>query len=579
MNESTRQHHPNLRIILVGMVFLVWFLTIGARAIYLQVFCYDDLSQRASDEYEKSIVTQGKRGVIYDSRQRVLAISVDAVSIAAFPKRIENITITANALAKILNIKAKVLKYKLESGKKFVWIKRVVTPKEEAAVKELQLKGIEFVPEHTRVYPNKTLASQVIGYTGIDGVGLEGIEYQFESMLKGDSGEFTVLKDALGRKFDMEKPVPPSFSGKNIVLTLDAWVQYFTEKALEEGILTNDAKSGMAIVMVPQTGAILAMANYPPFNPNTYDKFPMDVRRNRIVTDAFEPGSTMKIFSAAAAIESKICHAETMFYCENGKYKIGNNTIHDTKPYGWLSLQKIVKHSSNIGAIKISETIGPERLFKTLNDFGFGKRTGIDCPAETPGRLTSYSKWSRSDASVISFGYGISVSAVQLITAVSAIANDGLLMKPYIVRSISDPNGRMVQSFLPRPLRQVISKETAHTMKLILKTTVEEGGTGVKAAIDGYSICGKTGTAKKVGRSGEYSEGKYLSSFVGFFPMEQPQVAILVVVDEPKEQYYGGHVAAPIFRQIAYEIIRYMNIKPEIKQETLTVSNMKSLNG
>ena len=324
--------------------------------------------------------------------------------------------------------------------------------------------------------------------------------------------------------------------------------------------------------MAPKTGAILAMAHFPFFNPNSFNDYDKKLWRNRIITDPFEPGSTMKIFSAAAAIETGNSSPNSIFFCENGAYKIGKEVVHDIRPYGWLSLQQIIKHSSNIGAVKLSEITGPASLYKTLRDFGFGSKTGIDCPGETAGSLSPFNQWAKIDAGTISFGQGISVSALQLASAASAIANEGLLMKPYIVQAITDQNGRLIKSFEPRIVRRVVSEKTARTLVRIMQTVITKGGTGVKAAIEGYSVCGKTGTAQKIDEKGEYSDGKFISSFVGCAPAEKSEVVILVVIDEPQEEHYGSIVAAPVFRKIARKILSYMNIPPKRKTNKLIVS-------
>ena len=332
------------------------------------------------------------------------------------------------------------------------------------------------------------------------------------------------------------------------------------------------AKSGMVVVMATGTGAVLALAHFPFLNPNALNEFDQELWRNRVITDPFEPGSTMKIFSAAAAIESGSCSPNSIFYCENGAYRVGRHVVHDTHEYGWLSLQQIIKYSSNIGAIKFSTKTGSEYLFRTLRNFGFGKKTGIDSPGETAGSLASFKKWTKIDAGTISFGQGISVSALQLIAATSAIANKGILMKPYVVQAITDQNGRLLKSFGPRQGKRVISEKTAKTLTRIMQTVTTEGGTGVNAALSGHSVCGKTGTAQKIGKNGGYANGKYLSSFVGFVPSEHPKIAILVVIDEPKGQHYGGIVAAPGFRNIAQKTLAYMNISPKSKTDGLIVS-------
>jgi cell division protein FtsI (penicillin-binding protein 3) len=314
------------------------------------------------------------------------------------------------------------------------------------------------------------------------------------------------------------------------------------------------------------------LAHYPLLNPNALNEFDQDLWRNRVITDPFEPGSTMKIFSAAAAIESGTCSPNSIFYCENGAYRVGRHVVHDTHEYGWLSLQQIIKYSSNIGAIKFSTQTGSEHLFRTLQNFGFGIKTGIDCPGESAGSLSSFKKWTKIDAGTISFGQGISVSALQLIAATSAIANKGIFMTPYVVQAITDNNGRLIKSFAPSKGRRVISEKTARTLTRIMQTVTTEGGTGVNAALEGYSVCGKTGTAQKIGKNGGYENGKYVSSFVGFVPSEHPKVAILVVIDEPKGQHYGGTVAAPAFKNIAQKTLAYMNISPKSKTDGLMVS-------
>jgi cell division protein FtsI (penicillin-binding protein 3) len=314
------------------------------------------------------------------------------------------------------------------------------------------------------------------------------------------------------------------------------------------------------------------MAQAPLFNPNAYPRTDKALWRNRAITDQFEPGSTMKIFSAAAAIESAGIHPNDIFYCENGAYRIGRNVVHDHKKHGWLSLQQIVKYSSNIGAVKISEKIGPERLHRTLKKFGFGEKTGIDSPGETAGVLADYSRWSDIDTGAVAFGHGVSVSALQLATAVAAIANNGVLMKPYIVSRITDAGGKTLKRFEPETVRRVVSVETAQVVKNILKTVVTEGGTGTGAALDGYSVCGKTGTARKLDETGRYSNKHHIASFTGFAPADRPEIVVLVILDEPRENYYGGIVAAPVFKRIAQESLNYLGVPPDAGTTRFRVS-------
>ncbi|MDH3343675.1 MAG: penicillin-binding protein 2 [Desulfobacteraceae bacterium] len=560
------------RVIIVGIAFTLFFTIIGAKAMYLQIFCRSWLSEKAANQYEVSLISSGKRGTIYDRNLREMAVSIDVTSIAAHPPQIKNPKAAAKSLAKALKINRNVLAERLTSEKKFVWIKRKVTPKEAETVKNLNIDGLDFLREHKRFYPNKTLASQLIGFTDIDDNGLEGIEFYCNDDLKGAVSRNTILRDAHGRGFEAENTADSDSSGKNLVLTIDSNIQYIAETTLAETVTKFSAKSGMAVVMATGTGAVLALAHFPLLNPNALNEFDQELWRNRVITDPFEPGSTMKIFSAAAAIESGSCSPNSIFYCENGEYRVGRHIVHDTHEYGWLSLQQIIKYSSNIGAIKFSTKTGSEHLFRTLRNFGFGTKTGVDCPGETAGSLASFKKWTKIDAGTISFGQGISVSALQLIAATSAIANKGIFMKPYVVQAITDRNGRLIKSFGPRKGRRVISEKTAKTLTRIMQTVTTEGGTGVNAALEGYSVCGKTGTAQKIGNNGMYANGKYISSFVGFVPSEHPKVAVLVVIDEPKGQHYGGIVAAPGFRNIAQKTLAYMNLSPKSKTDGLIVS-------
>jgi len=567
------------RILLVGLSFFIALTAIAAKAIHLQVFQSQWLSQAASDQYEKSLTISGKRGNIYDRNQRPMAVSIDVTSIAAYPARIKDIEDTAKKLAAILKLDTRKIRQKLALDRSFVWIKRKTTARETQMVKELKLAGIGFVPEFNRFYPNRTLAAQALGFTGLDGKGLEGIEFYYNRQLKGAESKITILEDALGNGFRSENRRLAGNSGHNLVLTIDSNIQYITESTLIEAVNQFSANSAMAIVMQPRTGAILALAHFPTINPNSYLTFNKSLWRNRAITDPFEPGSTMKIFSAAAALESGNIKYNDIFYCENGAYKIGKNVVHDSSKHGWLSLQQIIKFSSNIGAVKIGEKVGAKTLYQTFQKFGFGARSGIDCPGETTGSLSHYSSWSEIDIGAISFGHGIAVSALQLITAVSAIANDGILMKPYIVMEISDQNGQPVKRFKPQQVRRVISARTAGIVKKILRTVTTKGGTGVNAALDRYSVGGKTGTARKLDETGKYSNSMHVASFVGFTPADKPEIAVLVIIDEPKENYYSGIVAAPVFKKIAQQTLNYLNVAPEGDTTKFRVSRGNGANG
>ncbi len=570
--------HSALRAAIVGGLLILCLVIIGTRAGYLQLYRGDWLSSKAAGQYEKELNIPGKRGTIYDARHEAMAVSIETTSVAAYPGVIEDKNKAAGQLAKALNLKRSSVQRKLSSGRSFVWLKRQATPNETEAVKRLSLKGLDYLPEYSRFYPNTSLAAQVLGFTGIDGHGLEGLEFYYDRELKGAARTVTIIKDALGRGFDADQLTGLHQAGNNLVLTIDRQVQYICEQALTDAVTGHKARSGMAVVMVPKTGAILAMAHHPVFNPNTYRKYNRENWRNRAITDAFEPGSTMKIFSVAAALDSGASTARTIYYCEDGTYAIGSHTIHDTKPHGWLSLQQIIKYSSNIGAVKVVEKIGSRTLYDNLVEFGFGKRTRIDSPGESQGSLSHYKRWTAVDAGAISFGQGVAVTSLQLITAVAALANDGLMMQPYIVQAVTDPNGKPLRTVEPVAARQVVSADTARTVRRIMRTVITPGGTGVEADLEGYDVSGKTGTAQKI-TGGKYDHKRYVSSFVGFAPTERPALAVLVVVDEPQDTIYGGLVAAPAFKKIIKETLGYMNIAPAGGLQKLRVSRDIKVNG
>ena len=571
MNPKEKKY-LRFRVVTIGIFFGLFLGVICAKAAYLQIYRGSWLSQLAADQYEASVKASGKRGSIYDRKMSELAVSIQVTSIAAYPARLGDPAKTAAALAKPLNLDRSSLQRSFRSKKTFVWVKRQATPREVEKVKELNLDGIGFVPEYNRFYPKKTLAAQVIGFTGVDGAGLEGLEHFYDRFLKGAETEYTFLRDALGNRFVSNGANVQDFSGKNLILTIDQTVQFIAERTLEDTVTEFDADSGIAIVMEPKSGALLAIAQYPFFNPNAYREFKSANWRNRAITDSIEPGSTLKIFSATAAIEFGDSSPNTIFFCENGAYRIGRKTVRDVSAHGWLSLQQIVKYSSNIGAIKISEIVGAKHLYNTLLDFGFGAKTGIDCPGESPGSLSNYRQWTRMDTSAISFGHGMAASPLQLVTAVSAIANNGVLMKPYLVAAVTDQNNQTVQSFSPHVVRRVVSESTARKVSTILKTVVAEGGTGTQAALQGFSVGGKTGTAKKIGPDGTYSDDDYIASFVGFTPVDNPAITVLVIINEPRKQYYGGVVAAPAFRRIAQETLNYLNVHPDIQDNQLAAA-------
>ena len=568
MTRSTKKSNPlkwvRFRVILVGTVFGLCFALLVGRAFQLQILEGKQLQTKATVQYKRARNNRPERGIIYDRNREELAASIKVTSICAYPERTSSPGQTASILARALNLERDSVLGKLSSSKNFVWIKRHADPTEVLAVRKLDMDGIDFVTESRRFYPLKNLASQVIGFCGTDGMGLEGLEFYYDSFLKGRENSRTVLIDALGRGFAAKDQSPESKPVYNLILTIEKNIQYIVEQALAEGVREFWAKSGTALVIVPRTGEILAMAHVPRFNPNAFSQYEPWLWRNRAITDSFEPGSTFKILVAASALESGACTPNSEFYCENGAYRIGRNVVHDIRPYATLSFQDVLKYSSNIGAAKMGEKVGSAYLYHKLKQFGFGDRSGIDCPGETRGSLLPVGRWSEIDARAICFGQGVSVSALQLASAVSAIANDGFLMKPYLVREMTDVQGRVVKHVKPTVLRQVVSSKNAWRLTRMMERIVEKGGTGVRAALKNYKVAGKTGTAQKADPAGGgYSDDRYITSFVGFVPAERPEILVLVVIDEPQKSHYGGVVAAPVFKRIARETLRHLKVPPE----------------
>ncbi|MFW5875086.1 MAG: peptidoglycan D,D-transpeptidase FtsI family protein [bacterium] len=565
-NEKKRIAGRNKRVAWVCCFLVLCYAVIAGKAFYLQVLEESRLSERASGEYSRLVKMREKRGTIYDTNSRELAVSTGVVSIGAHPSRIDDHAKAAAVMAEKLDADKNWILEKLSSGRPFVWIRRDVSPdRAEALNRELDGR-LELVNTYSRVYPNKELAAQVLGFCGIDGNGLEGLEYYYDDHLKGEMRQWTVVRDALGRIFKKTGPENQGREGQNLVLTLDANIQYTAEEALKKSVLKSNAESGMALAMDPKTGALRAIAHYPSFNPNAFSRFSPSTWRNRAVAGEFEPGSTLKIFLAAAALETGLYSPNTVLDCEGGKYRTENFTIKDTRPHEELTLREVIKYSSNIGAVKIAQAIGPRTLYDTLSDFGFGSKTGINAPGEASGRLRHHNNWRAIDNATIAFGQGITVSPVQLISAVSAIANKGVLMKPRLAEAITNPDGSIYRRFEPEMVRRAVSPGTAEQIKNMMKAVTEPDGTGPQASPQGYRVCGKTGTAQILNARGTYEDSEYNAVFAGFAPVESPELAILVIVKAPQVGHYGGMVAGPAFAEIVSESFNYMNIAPVVAE-------------
>ena len=558
-----------IRIKLVSGVFLLAFAAILARAFCLQVLAEDEWQKRAENQRQKVIPLTPQRGTIFDRNHEALAISVQADSLYANPHDVQDPAAEARTLSKVLGVSASAIRKKLMSSKGFVWIKRQLTPDVGDKATSLDLPGIHSTKEHRRYYPNGQVASQVLGFTGIDPKGLEGVELKYDAQLLGHGGYLLSERDALGRGIGSgEEVVKGQSEGCDLYLTIDRNLQYIAEKELTAGVKETNAKAGTVIVLDPWTGEVLAMASQPDYNPNFFRKYRPSQWRNRAVVDTFEPGSTLKPFVLATALDQGVISSRQKIFCENGHFSVGGKVIHDHKRYGRLSIAEILKYSSNIGAAKIGKALERQRLYEALREFGFGAPTGIDLNGEASGLLREPQRWFEVDLAAISFGQGLTVTPLQLAVATAAIANGGKVMRPYVVERIVNSYGENVEKTDPHTVRRVVSEKTAETIRAMMTMVTEEGGTGTLAAVPGFKIAGKTGTAQKVDPvTGGYSPDKRVSSFVGFAPAEDPKVVILVVIDEPQGMAYGGLVAAPVFSRIAGQVLRYDHVAPTDPQQ------------
>jgi len=558
-----------IRIKLVSGVFLLVFAAILARAFTLQVLAEEEWQRRAENQRQKVIPLTPQRGTIFDRNREALAISVEVDSIYANPHEVTDAGGAAQRLSKVLGQSATTLRNKLKSSKGFVWIQRQLAPDLGSKVNDLELPGIHSIKEHRRYYPNGQVASQVLGFTGVDPKGLEGIELKYDAQLLGHGGYLLSERDALGRGLGSgEEVVKGQSEGCDLHLTLDRNLQYIAEKELAAGVKETKAKAGTVIVLDPWTGEVLAMASQPDYNPNAFRKYRPFQWRNRAVVDTFEPGSTLKPFVLAAALDQGVISRNQKIFCENGKFSVGGKVIHDHHRYGRLSISEVLKFSSNIGSAKIGKALERQRLYDALRDFGFGAPTGIDLNGESYGVLRDPQRWFEVDLAAISFGQGLTVTPLQLTVATAAIANGGKVMRPFVVEKIVNQFGEVVEQTRPQSLRRVVSEKTAATIREMMAMVTEEGGTGTLAAVPGFKVAGKTGTAQKVDPvTGGYSPDKRVSSFVGFAPADSPKVVILVVIDEPQGMAYGGLVAAPVFSRIAGQVLRYYQVAPTDPQQ------------
>lgn len=573
------------RIVLILTFFFFVFLILLFRLIWIQFYKSEFYHQKALENRMRSIPVEPKRGTIFDRNGNELAISASADTLIAIPAEVDNPEEIAKVLAPIINMEEEELYKKLTKRSALVFIKRKLEKETVDKIKALTLngeeiigKGIDFTEEGKRYYPKGKLASHVLGISGIDSQGLEGIEFEYDDKLRGQLGKLESERDAKNRAIPngVKRYIPPK-NGQDMYLTIDEVIQYIAERELAKAVNEHQLKSGTIIVVRPQTGEVLAMANYPDYDPNKFGEYPSENRRNIAITDNYEPGSTFKIIVAAAAIEEMVVNLEGDSYSCGGSIQVPGGRIrcHKASGHGQQTFREIVENSCNVGFVTVGlHRLGAERLYKYIEGFGFGEKTNISLPGEARGIVRKQESIKPIEIATMSIGQGIAVTPIQLIMAVSAVANGGTLLEPQLVKEFRDSDtGAVVSEFTPVVVRRVISKETSEELRDILESVVTEG-TGKRAYIEGYRVAGKTGTAQKVGPGGGYISGKYVASFAGFAPANDPQVAVLVVLDEPKGEYYGGLIAAPVFKAVMEDTLEYMGVKPqmiaeEIKKETI----------
>lgn len=560
------------RIILIFLVLsCLWIIAIG-RAAFLQVLPNAKLERVKKNQFETTVKIQSRRGAIFDRNGKELAVTVPSYSLFADPKIIKEPRAAAKKVAAYLGVPwTQIYKKIRNKERRFVWLKRSMTDIDRDKISGWGIRGLAFIEEPKRVYPNGSLLSQVIGFTGSEGQGLEGLEMKFDDVLKGTAKHVLMPRDARGRPLVADARVLTNVpDGSDLTLTIDSELQFVLENELEKAIEKHEADSAIGVILDAQTSEVLALANSPNYDLNQAFSYGRSIRRNRVVTDAFEPGSTMKTFVVAAALKEKLVKPSTRYNCEGGRLKIGNRYISEADvhhKFDWLTVSEILAQSSNVGVAKISFDLGAEKLRDSLKEFGFGRPTNLELPGESHGILNPL-PWRKLLLSNVSFGHGIAATPMQIAAAYAALANGGVLKKPYIVRSMTEKDGLEVKTIAPEVVKRVLSPEEAATMTLMLTSATSKSGTGYKARIPGFPVAGKTGTAQKVDtQKGGYIPGAYISSFAGFVPAHEPKFVIYIAVDNPQNGYYGSQVAAPVFSRVAQYAVRKEGLSPVLISE------------
>jgi cell division protein FtsI (penicillin-binding protein 3) len=561
---STPRNSTNLRLYLLGAVLVLWCCGIGLRLVYLQIFRYGDFEQRAQHQQQRTTEVAAKRGIIYDRAGRELAMSIAVDSAFAVPTEIPDLASTISLIARITKADPRELLAKCKASRTFCWVARKADAETAERIKSLNLRGIYFQKESKRFYPKRELAAQVLGYVGMDDEGLSGIEREFDEKLRGKPGRMLISVDARRKWFgSVEKQPEP---GENVVLTVDEKIQYIAERELAAAMQQTHAEAGTIIVENPHTGEILALANRPTFNPNLSGQITPASLKNHAVSDIYEPGSTFKLVTISAALEEKLTRPDEVFDCQMGSIVFNGMRIRDSRPHGLLPVSDILAESSDVGSIKIGMRLGDDRFYKYIRDFGFGQQTGIELPGETRGLSRAPSHWSKVSIAAISMGQEIGITPLQLAGLISTMANDGVWVAPRIVAATLAPqNAPRMVGFHAAQERRVLSPLTAAQMRQMMQSVVLHG-TGKKALLEGYSSAGKTGTAQKVDPATHaYSHTKYVASFGGFAPINNPAITVAVILDSAVGLHQGGQVSAPVFRRVAQQVLEYLHTPHDVE--------------
>ena len=549
----------SLRFVLVFSLLFVGLSYFSVKLLMIQFFRSDHLSALAEKQQNYYVPLEPIRGTIYDRQLRPLAVNITAYSVYANPRRMKVIEKdnAARQLGAILNVNSSEIREKLNRDKYFVWIMRKVPFELTERIRHAKIKGVGLLKDSKRYYPNQSLASHVIGFAGMDNKGLEGLELMFDKYLKGEAGYSQILRDAKQRELLIEKGFLPPKDGFNLVLTIDETIQYIAERALDKAFPKSNAIAATVVVMDPKTGEVLALVNRPTYDLTKVDSSPIENRINRAISLVYEPGSIFKIVAAAAALEENIFQESDKIFCENGSYRVGGHILHDHHGSGWLTFSSVIEQSSNIGTTKIAQKMGPATWYRYAKLFRFGDKTGIDLLGEVDGWVKKPSQWSKTSICALPIGQEVTATPLQLVAALSAIANDGIYMKPHIVKYVKDNNDELIEAVESRAVSRVLSVPTAHRLQAILKGVVDRG-TAKKAQIEGITVAGKTGTAQKV-VNGRYSKNRFFASFMGFAPVDEPRLSIIVMFDDPRPDHFGGTVAAPVFREIVVDSLKYLD--------------------